>query len=664
MGERLSIKTERDEQQLFNSRAIVAALIVLLALTGIAARMYFLQVKQHDHYTELSLQNYQRRIPKAPTRGQIYDRNGVLLADSKTKYVLQIIRDGVPDLNGDNLRRYDDIEVLLGQLNNIVTITDKEQRLFMQQLRKKSRYQPTVLKENLTDVEVAKFAVNKPRFPGVDIEVRMERNYPYGAVASHVIGYVGRIDERDMKNLNRDEYAASTHIGKTGVEASHEDRLHGQTGYLEVEVDAHGQHKGVIKEIPPVGGQDLFLSIDINLQLKAEELLKDERGAIIAIDPSSGEVLAMASVPTFDPNLFVNGISHKDYIDLRDNPDRPLYNRALQSAYPPGSTIKPMVALGGLQEGVIWPSKTTYDPGFFQIPGNKHRYRCWKKSGHGAVGIDRAIAQSCDTFFYDMAYRMGVEKYSAFMRSYGFGQLTGIDLPSESAGLMPTPEWKQKRYKQVWYPGDTVNIGIGQGYWLATPLQLAHAVSTTAMRGVRIKPRLLHAVRRVKNEPPEMIPPDYLPKITLKNSRYWDLAINGMINVVNSSYGTAKKVSEDISYTMAGKTGTAQVFGIAQNAKYDAKRLAKRLHDHALFVGFAPANNPKIAMSVIVENGGGGSSVAAPLARAIMDEYLVPKPKVDPNAPTDANVTPTQTGTTPTDPLVNNKKVSATPTGH
>ncbi|WP_020558969.1 penicillin-binding protein 2 [Thiofilum flexile] len=633
MGERLSIKTERDEQQLFNSRAIIAALIVLLALTGIIARMYFLQVKQNAYYTNLSLQNYQHRIPIAPTRGQIYDRNGVLLADSKTKYVIQVVRDSVSDLNDDGKRNYSDIDILLGQLSGLVSISEKEQRLFMQQLRKTSRYQPTVLKENLTDVEVAKFAVNKPRFPGVDIEVRMERNYPYGKVASHVIGYVGRIDERDMKNLNRDEYAASTHIGKTGVEASHEDRLHGQTGYSLHEVDAHGQYKDLLDEKPPVGGQDLFLSIDMDLQLKAEDLLKNERGAVIAIDPTNGEVLAMASMPTFDPNLFVNGISHKDYTDLRDNPDRPLYNRALQSAYPPGSTIKPMVALGGLQEGVIWPSKTTYDPGFFQIPGNKHRYRCWKKSGHGAVGIDRAIAQSCDTFFYDMAYRMGVEKYSNFMRNYGFGQVTGIDLPSESPGLMPTPEWKQKRYKQIWYPGDTVNIGIGQGYWLATPLQLAHAVATTSMRGIRVKPRLLHAVRRVKNEPPEVLPPEYLPKVVLKNPHFWDLSINGMINVVNASYGTAKKVSQGISYTMAGKTGTAQVFGIAQNAKYDAKKLAKRLHDHALFVGFAPASNPKIALSVIIENGGGGSSVAAPVARAMMDEYLLPKPALDPNAP-------------------------------
>lgn len=623
MGERLSIKTERDEQQLFSSRAIIAALIVLLALTAIAARLYVLQIRDHKHFTKLSLQNYQRRIPIPPTRGQIYDRNGILLADNHTQYVLEVVRDAVPDQNGDGRKQYVDIDLMLERLGRLIPLSEKEKSTYIKKMKNTSRFRPAVLKEDLSPEEVAMFAVNKVRFPGVDIKVRMSRYYPFKDLASHVIGYVGRIDSRDLKKVNREEYAGTTHIGKTGVEASHEDRLHGQAGYHLVEVNAHGEHQRIVDEKFPVGGQDLFLSLDIHLQIKAENLLQGQRGAIVVMDPNNGEVLTMASVPAYDLNLFVNGISHKNYSALRDNPDRPLYNRALQGAYPPGSTIKPMVAIGGLNEGVIWAGKTTWDPGYFQVPGHKHRYRCWKKSGHGHVNLDHAIARSCDTYFYDMALRMGVDKYSGFMKTFGFGVRTGIDLPSESTGLMPTREWKQRRHKQLWYPGDTVNIGIGQGYWLATPLQLAHATSALAMKGIRIKPRMLRSVRVAKNLPQEMLKPEFLPKIQAKNSRYWDMTIDGMINVMHSSYGTAKRVGKDAAFTIAGKTGTAQVFGIAQNARYDASKLAKRLHDHSLFVGFAPAKTPEIALSVIVENGGSGGKVAAPYGRAMLDEYLV-----------------------------------------
>lgn len=623
MGERLSIKTERDEQQLFNSRAIVAAIIVLIALSGIAGRMYVLQIKEHALFTKLSLQNYQRRIPIPPNRGQIYDRYGTLLAGNHTQYVLEVVRDAVPDQNGDGRKQYVDTDIMLAKLRTLIPLSDKEIATYIKKMKKTSRFRPAVLKEDLSEEEVAMFAVNKPRFPGVDIKVRMSRYYPYQNLASHVVGYVGRIDERDLKKLNREEYAGTTHIGKTGVEASHEERLHGQAGYHLVEVNAHGEHQRIVDQKDPIGGQDLFLSLDLNLQLKAESLLEGQRGAIVAIDPNNGEVLAMASVPSYDLNLFVNGISHKNYSALRDNPDRPLYNRALQGAYPPGSTIKPMVAIGGLNEGVIWAGKTTWDPGYFQVPGHKHRYRCWNKRGHGHVDLDRAIAQSCDTYFYDMAYRMGVDKYSGFMKTFGFGVRTGIDLPSESSGLMPTREWKERRHKQLWYPGDTVNIGIGQGYWLATPLQLAHATAALAKKGMRVKPRVLHATRDAKNLGQNIVEPETLPKIFAKSSRYWDMVITGMINTMHSRYGTAKKVGKGASFTIAGKTGTAQVFGIAQNARYDASKLAKRLHDHSLFVGFAPAKKPEIAVAVIVENGGSGGKVAAPYGRAIMDEYLV-----------------------------------------
>lgn len=625
MGERLSIKTERDEQQLFNSRAIVAGLIVLLALSGIGTRLYFLQIKEHDAYTELSKQNYQKHIPRAPTRGQIYDRNGAKLADNHAQYVLEVVWDSVPDQNEDGRKRWDDMELMLARLNKIVPLSEKDLRIFGQQVNRRSRYQPTPLKENLTEQEMAMFAVNKSRFPGVNLERRMQRYYPLGTVASHVIGYVGRIDDRDLERLDKNNYAGTSHIGKIGVEAAHEDRLHGQAGYDLAEVDAHGRHQDMIERKEAVGGQDLILGLDINLQLKAEALLKGERGAVVAIDPRNGEVLAMASVPTFDPNLFVDGISSKIYTELRDDPDRPLYNRALQGAYPPGSTVKPMNTMAGLYEKVIWPGKTVYDPGFFQIPGHKHRYRCWKKSGHGGVSMDYAIAQSCDTFFYDMAYRMGVDKFSGYMSLFGFGKKTGVDLTSESDGLMPTPEWKQRRYKQVWYPGDTVNIGIGQGYWLATPIQLAHATASVAMRGKRIRPHVLRAFRTAKDKPEQILEPEVIAQIPARDKRHWEMVVQGMVHVVHASYGTAKRVGVGAPYTIAGKTGTAQVFGIAQNARYDASRLAKRLHDHALFVGFAPADNPQIAVSVIVENGGGGSSTAAPIARKVMDAYLLKK---------------------------------------
>ncbi|MGB0845565.1 MAG: penicillin-binding protein 2 [Thiolinea sp.] len=624
-GERISIKTERDEQQLFNSRAIVAAVLVLLALLGIAGRLYVLQITGHEQYTELSKKNYQKRIPVPPIRGLIYDRNGVQVADNHAQYVLEVVRDSVPDQNNDGKKRWADLQLMLKRLSKIVPLSEKEIRIFNQQVQRRSRYQPTPLKENMSDEEVARFAVNKLRFPGVNLERRMQRYYPLGTIASHVIGYVGRIDERDLKRLDPENYAGTSHVGKIGIEAAHEDRLHGHTGWQVVEVDAHGKHKDLLEETNPVGGQDLILGLDINLQIKAETLLKGERGAIVAIDPRTGELLAMASVPTFDPNLFVDGISHKNYKKLRDNPDRPLYNRALQGSYPPGSTIKPMVSLAGLYEKTIWPGKRVYDPGFFQIPGHKHRYRCWKKVGHGSLDMDHAIAKSCDTFFYDMAYRMGVEKFSGFMNLFGFGEKTGIDLTSESNGLMPTPAWKQRRHKQHWYPGDTVNIGIGQGYWLATPLQLAHATATVAMRGKRIRPRVLRGVRTVKDQPETLLKPNVVGHVPVQNDRHWKMVIDGMIHVMHSDYGTARNSGKDAAFTIAGKTGTAQVFGIAQNSKYDASRLAKRLHDHSLFVGFAPAENPRIAVSVIVENGGGGSKVAAPTARKIIDAYLLDK---------------------------------------
>ena len=605
---------------MFNVRVVVAGIIILFALLAILGRVYQLQVSQHEKYAELSRQHYQKRIPIPPNRGQIYDRNGVLLADSHTQYVLEVVRDNIGDENGDGKSSLADVDGLLDRLGKIIPLIDKDVRLFKTQVRR-FKYQPIPIRGDLTEEEVATFAVNRPRFPGVTMEVRMERYYPLMETASHVIGYVGRIDARDLERVNKDEYIGTTHIGKSGIEAFHEARLHGKAGYHEIEVDAHGKKQSVLSGQEPIGGEELFLGLDINLQITAEQSLKGERGAIVAMDPTNGEVLALASVPTFDPNLFINGITQKDYTTLREDPSRPLFNRALQGTYPPGSTIKPMVGVAGLAEGVVTPGSRVYDPGFFRLSGQKHVFRCWNKRGHGSVDLKYSIQQSCDTYFYDLAYRMGVDRFSGFMRRFGFGDKTGIDLPGEASGLMPSKEWKEKRHKRSWFPGDTVNIGIGQGYWLATPLQLAHAVSIMANRGVRLKPHVLRGVRTARNEEESVLKPEPFPSIDTQD-RFWNLTIQGMENVMRPG-GTAKAAGAGAAYRIAGKTGTAQVFGLA-GGKYNAGRIAKRLRDHALFVGFAPADDPKIAVAVIVENSSGsGGHTAAPIGRKVMDAYLL-----------------------------------------
>lgn len=621
MSYKKTVKNERDELDLFRSRALVAGVLVFLALFLVIVRLIFLQINNYEYYTNLSRENYQKHIPIPPVRGQIYDRNGILLADNHIEYVLEVTKDKVQDLEDELLR-----------INELIPMSPQEIKKFKQKLRVNSRFLPVVLRPGLTEKEIATFSVHRSRFPGFEINVRMERTYPLGETAGHLIGYVGRIDKKDLKRLNKEEYKGTSHIGKSGIEKFYETRLHGTSGYKVVEVDAHGKPQVVLDQKAPIAGEDLFLSIDLKLQLKAEELLeaRDSNGAVVALDPRNGEILAMASVPMFDPNLFVNGISYKNYNALRNNPDRPLYNRALQGTYPPGSTIKPMAALAGLDEGTVTRSRSVFGRGFFQIPGVRHRYRCWKKSGHGHVSLNRAIFQSCDVYFYDLAYRMGIKRYSKSLRRFGFGQKTGIDLPHERTGIVPSAEWKKKRFDQNWYPGDTVNIGIGQGYLTVTPLQLAHAVGTIAMHGVKMRPHVLRGVRISRNLPEKLVAAEQLPSITIKNPNYWNDIVKAMVHVVHGPGGTAGRSGAGAKYKFAGKTGTAQVFSVAQNKTYNAARLAKKLHDHSLFVAFAPPNNPTIAIAVIVENAGGGSKVAAPLTRKLLDTYfLKPEPKKD-----------------------------------
>ena len=612
MEKRVTVKSERDEYFLFRSRAIIAAILILMALTLVFVRLIYLQVTQYDYYTELSKQNYQKRVPIPPVRGLIYDRHGVLLADNNIEYVLEAKQDDIED--GDRL---------IKQLMQLLPITPQDVNRFRQKQRVNSRFQPVVLRGQLTEKEVAIFSENRFRFPGFDVSVRMKRNYPLGSVASHVIGYVGRIDKRDLKKLNKQEYSGTTHIGKSGIERFYESRLHGKAGYELKEVDAHGKPQLKLDDEAPIAGEDLFLSIDLELQIKAEELLQKYNGSVVAMDPRNGEILAMASVPAYDPNLFVDGISYANYYALRDNPNKPLYNRAIQGIYPPGSTIKPMAALSGLNAGVVTPSSTIFAKGFYQIPGNRHRFRCWKKAGHGLISLNRAIYQSCDVYFYDLAFRMGIKRYAKAMKRFGFGQKTGIDLPHERGALMPTPEWKRKRFDKFWYPGDTVNAGIGQGYLTVTPLQLAVATSIIANHGRRVKPHVLRATRVSRNLPEKLVTPEWLPSIGVTKIRYWNDVITGMTNVVHGARGTARRSGAGAKYRFAGKTGTAQVRSIAQNKTYDAAKIKKRFHDHALFIAFAPVKNPRIALAVIAENAGGGSKVAAPIARQLLDTYLL-----------------------------------------
>ena len=612
MEKRVTIKSEREESRLFRSRAIVAAIFVFVALSLVVIRLIYLQVTSYDHYTTLSKENYQKRIPIPPVRGLIYDRNGALLADNHIEYVLAAKRDDVEDMDGT-----------IKRLMQLLPITPKDVAKFKQKLRVNSRFQAVVLRKNLTEKEVATFSANSLRFDGFKVSVRMQRNYPLGSIAGHLLGYVGRIDKKDLEKIDKDEYKGSTHIGKTGIEKYYEKRLHGKAGYELTEVDAHGKPQVKLDDKAPIAGEDLYLSIDLELQVKAEELLREHNGAVVAIDPRNGEVLAMASMPAYDPNLFVNGISYANYNALRDNPDRPLYNRAMQGSYPPGSTIKPMAALVGLNAGVVTPSRSIYAKGFFQIPGNKHRFRCWKKSGHGHISLNRAIYQSCDVYFYDLAFRMGIKRYAKGMNRFGFGLKTGIDLPSERSALMPTAEWKRKRFDKFWYPGDTVNTGIGQGFFTATPLQLAHATATLSTHGRKVRPHILRATRISRNLPEKLVTPEKMPGIGVTKLRYWDDVIRGMVNVVHGAHGTGRRSGAGAKYRFAGKTGTAQVFGIAQNKTYNASRLKKKLHDHSLFVAFAPVKNPRIALAVIAEHAGGGSKVAAPIARQLLDTYLL-----------------------------------------
>lgn len=594
---------------------IGGAFVVLLALV-LLARSFYLQIAQHDFYIQRAENNRISLVPSAPNRGLIVDRKGKILAENYSAYTLEITRAEMSSL-----------ERTLQELGQLIEVTPGQLRRFRRLLSESHEFETVPLKSKLTDEEVAILAANRYRLPGVEVKARLFRNYQAGPGMAHVVGFIGRINDRDLTNLRADKrdqnYKGSVHIGKTGLEQSYETLLHGRTGFDQMETDASGRAVRILSRIPPVPGKDLRLHLDLDLQAVAEHAFGDYLGGLVALDPRTGGVLALVSKPGFDPNLFVDGIDPETWKSLNESPDRPMVNRALRGIYPPGSTLKPFMALAGLELGLRKPSDSIVDPGFYSLPNSRHQFRDWKKGGHGVVDLKRSISQSCDIYYYRLAVDMGIDRMHDYLAQFGFGEKTGIDLDGESSGLLPSREWKQRRWQKVWYPGETVISGIGQGYHLTTPLQLAASAAMLANGGIRVVPRLVEAVRDPVTHAWQPMAPVRASTVRITPA---NLAVvrEGMMDVMRPG-GTAAASAAGAAYTIAGKTGTAQVVGIKQGARYDAQRLARQHRDHALFIAYAPAENPTIAIAVMVENGGSGSGTAAPIARAVLDFYLTGK---------------------------------------
>ncbi|MGD2117822.1 MAG: penicillin-binding protein 2 [Chromatiales bacterium] len=605
------IKDYLRESQLYLNRAVFAGLLVTLLMAILVLRLMHLQISSHKHYTTLSQENRVKLVPLPPVRGLIYDRNGVIVAQNRPAYSLEITPEQVEDMDWT-----------LAELAKLIDISDEQHQRFNRLKSQRRRFESIPLKVGLTSEEVARIAVNRHRFPGVDIEAQLLRHYPLSDQTAHVLGYVGRISEKELELIDPSSYAGTTHIGKNGVEKFYEDTLHGDVGMQQVEVNAIGRTIRVLEKQLPASGLNLQLHLDTRLQEIAMQAFEGENGSAVAIDPKTGGVLAMVSNPGFDPNLFVEGISSRDYQDLQASENKPLFNRALRGQYPPGSTLKPFVGLGGLETGTIDFETKKYCPGYYQLPGNTHRYRDWKKRGHGQVDMDISITQSCDVYYYDLAHEMGIDRLQQYLGQFGFGERTGVDLGGELPGLLPSKEWKRRRHNKPWYPGETLIMGIGQGYFLTTPLQLAAATATLANGGIYRAPRVVSKI--IGNSTDDVIEKIGTTEKPLKKTSQanWDHMLTAMNHVVEGARGTAKRI-QNKNYRIAGKTGTAQVFSVKQDEEYDEENVAKKFRDHALFMAFAPLEDPQIAVAVIVENGGHGGSIAAPIAKRIMDAYLL-----------------------------------------
>ena len=605
-----TLKDHGAEKRIVNIRVWVAVAFMLLLVAGLVSRLFYLQVIR---YNELSTQSDENRVllqAIPPTRGLIYDTNGLLLAMNKPSRILGVVREQVSDL-----------DALIDDIQQLVPLSESEISRFQQRIRRRRPFEPVALKYDLSDEEIAAIAVNQFRLPGVEINGELVRHYPEGNIFAHTVGYVGRINDRDLRRLDASLYSGTSTTGKIGLERSYEDVLLGRPGYQEVETNARGRVLRTLKRVPPTPGENLELYLDTELQKVAIEAVKDRRAAVVALDPNNGGVLAMVSNPSFDPNLFVTGIDNPTFNALNTDIERPLYNRASLGEYPPASTVKGMMGLALLAHDVVKPEDRIFDRGWFQLPGSDHRFRNWRRSGHGWVNLERAIVVSNDTYFYNYAGKLGIDNLHEFLSQFGMGRRTGIDILEERPGLLPSREWKQGLYGQPWYPGETVIAIIGQGYMLATPLQLAESTALIANRGRHVQPRL------VKSDVPEVQNNKWGHNIDLggtpeANEKKWDLVIDAMEDVVSSREGTANwRIGRGLKYRMAGKTGTAQVVSIPQGEEYDAEKLAEFQRDHSLFVGFAPIENPKIAVAVILENNNGAANVA----RKVMDAYLLPR---------------------------------------
>jgi len=604
------------EEKLFARRALVAFALVVTCFIVLGINLYRLQVRQHRYYQTRSNENDIKMIPVAPTRGLIYDRNGIPLVRNVTWYDVLVTPYKVSDM-----------AATLRALTPLLDLTPDDIDAFRHALQHSSRYKPVELKAELTDRQVARFAVNQFRFTGVSVATYQDREYPYGADLAHVVGYVSKINDGDYRRLNEagtgENYAADHNIGKQGIEGYYESLLHGKTGYQEVEVDNHGRIVRVLKEVPPVAGKNIYLTLDLHLQQYVEQQLAGQRAAVLIEDPHDGSVLAMVSSPSYDPNPFVKGISYKAYKALLQNKDLPLINRVTQGLYPPASTVKPYMAISALMTHTITPATTFFGAPTWTLPGTHRTWRDWKKSGHGMLDVTKAIEESADTFFYQVAFMMGIDRIHTMLSQFGYGKSTGIDLNEEYAGLLPDRAWKQKVHKRAWYQGDTVSVGIGQGYWIATPIQMVKAMVALINNGKVIAPHLLAKAQRGHwQQRYQPVRPQ--PQIGEATSPYWGLVRRAMFGMANAPNGTGYKYFHTAPYGIAAKSGTSQVFSLKQNQTYNAKTIPIRLRDHIFYTAFAPFSDPKVAIALILENGGNENVTAAPVMRNILDHIFLP----------------------------------------
>jgi penicillin-binding protein 2 len=613
----MEFRNPQEELDRFHSRLTVAGSLVLFAFGVLFVRFVWLQIVQHDYYQTRAEDNRISLVPIVPSRGLVVDRNGEILARNYSAYTLEIVPSKIKD----------SLDETIDEIAKIIDVQPKDRKRFKKLMEESKNFESLPIRTRLTDEEVAKFVANRYRFPGVDIKARLFRQYPFGSFASHLLGYIGRINGNDLDKIEDEDedanYRGTEHFGKTGLEQHYEFELHGSTGFEKVEVDAGGHAVRVLERTAPIAGNNLTLTLDARLQSVVEKAFGDRRGSLVAIEPSTGGILALVSMPNYDPNLFVDGITPQDWDELNNSSQKPMVNRALNGAYPPGSTFKPYMALAALTTGKRRPEQTIYDPGYFTF-GN-HTFRDDKAGGHGMVDMYKSIVASCDTYYYMLANDLGIDNISSFMREFGFGQRTGVDIDGESEGVLPSQEWKKKRFRkpeqQKWYAGETISIGIGQGYNAYTPIQLAQAMATLANNGVMYRPHLVKYITDTRTGEKTFIEPEPVKTISLKQEHI-DFIKKAMVGV--NKEGTGARAFAGAEYESAGKTGTAQVFSL-KGEKYSEGRLKEELRDHALFIAFAPADQPKIALAVLVENGGFGAQAAAPIARQVFDYYLLGK---------------------------------------